>query len=285
MATCSTCHQPATRRDGFDRRGRQRFACHLCHRDFTHASSGAFSGYRWPPEVIVTTVRWYLSYPLSARQVTELLGERGIDVSARTVLSWTQTFGPQLATAARRHRRRLGRRWYIDEVFLFRGTVKRYLYRAVDEHGQVVDVLLREWRDLASAQAFFRRARAIAETQPAAIVTDHYQPYVRAARQNLPGSLHIRTGLHRLTGETTKPIERSHIATRDRLRASRGLKNTPTGQRFLEGFEAVQALRRGDVPLRCLVSGYRPQLATPGDRARAVAAAMVTLAAGLNKAA
>src|SRR5262249_46148283 len=128
------------------------------HRDFTHASSGAFSCYRWPPEVIVTAVRWYLSYPLSARQVTELLGERGIDVSARTVLSWTQTFGPQLATAARRHRRRLGRRWSVDEVFLFHGTVKRYLYRAVDEHGQVVDVLLRERRDLASAQAFFRRA-------------------------------------------------------------------------------------------------------------------------------
>ncbi len=217
MATCPTCHQPATTRDGFDRRGRQRFACHLCHRDFTHASGGAFSGYRWPPEVIVTAVRWYLSYPLSARQVAELLGERGIDVSARTVLTWTQTFGPQLATAARRHRRRLGRRWYIDEVFLFRGTVKRYLYRAVDEYGQVVDVLLRERRDLASAQAFFRRARATTETQPAAIVTDHHRPYVRAAQQNLPGSLHIRTGLHRLTGETTRPIERSHIATRDRL--------------------------------------------------------------------
>ncbi len=111
MATCPTCHQPATTRDGFDRRGRQRFACHPCHRDVTHASSGAFSGYRWPAEVIVTAVRWYLSYPLSARQVTELLGERGIDVSARTVLTWTQTLGPQLATAARRHRRRLGRRW------------------------------------------------------------------------------------------------------------------------------------------------------------------------------
>ena len=285
MATCPTCHQPATRRDGFDRRGRQRFACRLCHRDFTHASSSAFSGYRWPPEVIVTAVRWYLSYPLSAPQVTELLGERGIDVSARTVLSWTRTFGPQLATAARRHRRRLGRRWYVDEVFLFCGNVKRYLYRAVDEHGQVVDVLLCERRDLASAQAFFRRARATAETQPAAIVTDHHQPYVRAARQNLPGSLHIRTGIHRLTGETTKPIERSHIATRDRLRASRGLKTTATGQRFLEGFEAVQALRRGDVALRCLVPGYRPQLATHGDHARAVAAAMVTLAAGLTKAA
>jgi len=89
-----------------------------------------------------------------------------------------------------------------------------------------------------------------------------------------------------LPGETTKPIERSHIATRDRLRASRGLKTTATGQRFFEGFEAVQAaLRRGDIALRCLLPGYRPQLATRGDHARAVATAMVTLAARLNKAA
>ena len=65
----SDLHKPANTRDGFDRRGRQRFACHPCPRDFAHASSGAFSGFRWPPEVIVTAVRWYLSYPHSARQV------------------------------------------------------------------------------------------------------------------------------------------------------------------------------------------------------------------------
>jgi len=90
MATRPICHQPATTRDGFDHRGRQYFVCHPCRRAFAHASSGAFSGYRWPPEVIVTAVRWYLSYPLSARQVTDVRGERGIDVSARTVLIWTQ---------------------------------------------------------------------------------------------------------------------------------------------------------------------------------------------------
>ena len=68
MATCPTCQQSADTHDGFDRRGRQCFACR--HRDFTHASSGAFSSYGWSPEVIVTAVRWYLSYPLSARQVS-----------------------------------------------------------------------------------------------------------------------------------------------------------------------------------------------------------------------
>ena len=82
--------------------------------------------------MILAAVRWYVSYPLSARQVTELLAERGVDVSPRTALNWTQTFGPQLALAARVHRR-----WYVDELFMFRATEKRYLYRAVDQHGPV----------------------------------------------------------------------------------------------------------------------------------------------------
>jgi putative transposase len=72
----------------------------------------------------------------------ELLAERGIGVSKRTVLRWVQTFGPLLAAELRKHRRPLGQKCYVDEVFFFRGTDKHYLYRAVDEHGQVVDHLL-----------------------------------------------------------------------------------------------------------------------------------------------
>ena len=149
MPTCLTCQQRPTKHDGYDRRGRQRFACRRCRRDLTQLSGSAFSGYRWPTEVILADMRWYLSYPLSARQVAELLAERGIDVSARTVLSWVQTFGPLLAKETDRYRRRLGRRWYVDELFLCRGGKKLYLYGAVDQRGQVVDVLLRERRDLA----------------------------------------------------------------------------------------------------------------------------------------
>src|ERR1700704_6315018 len=154
MITCPVCRRRSTKRDGRAPRPRQRYACHPCRRDFTAISPSILSGYRWPADVILAAVRWYVSYPLSARQVTELLAERGVDVSPRTVLNWTRTFGPQLAVAARVHRRRLGRRSYVDEVLLLRGIEKRYLYRAIDQHGQVIDVLLREQRDLASAQAF-----------------------------------------------------------------------------------------------------------------------------------
>jgi transposase-like protein len=133
--------------------------------------------------VILMAVRWYLRHPLSATSVMELLAERGVDVSNRTVLRWVQAFGPQLAAEARKHRRPLGRSWYTDEMFFFRGKDKWYLYRAVDEHGQVVDVLLREHRDTASAEAFFEQALGRSGQVPSAIITDHHQPYVKAVQK------------------------------------------------------------------------------------------------------
>jgi transposase-like protein len=80
------------------------------------------------------------------------------------------------------------------------------------------------------------------------VITDHHQPYVKAVATTCPGAFHIRTGLHRARGETTKPVERSHVPMRDRLRNSRSLKRTETGQRFLDGFEAIRHLRRGGMP-------------------------------------
>ncbi len=284
MILCPDCQQPATKRDGYDEQGRQRYACRPCHRDFTAASTSAFSGYRWPPDVILTAVRWYASYPLSATHVMQFLAERHIDVSARTVLNWVQTFGPQLAKACHSHRRRLGRRWYVDEVFCFRGKQKRYLYRASDQHGQVVDILLRNKRDRASAEAFFRRALSRTGRTPHTIVSDHHQPYVQAVITTLPTACHVRTGLHRARGETTKPIERSHVASRDRLRCTRGLKTVATGQRFLECFEGLQSLRRGYVKLRGLVPGYQPTKASPHETTRAVMVALNVLGALLQKA-
>ena len=89
------------------------------------------------------------------------------------------------------------RTWYTDEMFFFRGQDKWYLYRAVDEHGQVVDVLLREHRDTASAEAFFAQALGRSGQPPNAIITDHHQPYVKAIQRTVPTAVHIRSGLHR----------------------------------------------------------------------------------------
>src|SRR5438128_9772703 len=121
MPTCPDCQHSVAIRDGHDRHGRQRFACAGCGRDFTIRSASASSGYRRPADVILMAVRWYLRHPLSATSVMELLAERGIDVSNRSVLRWVQAFGPQLAAEARKYRRPLGRQWCTDKMFFFRG--------------------------------------------------------------------------------------------------------------------------------------------------------------------
>jgi transposase-like protein len=279
MPPCPACRQPAIKRNGHDRRGRQKYACRRCRRGFTAATGSAFSGYRWSADVILMAVRWYLAYPRSSRRVLELLAERGIDVSHRTVLTWAQVFGPLLAAELRRIGRRPGRRWYVDEVFLFRRGQKRYLYRAIDEEGQVVDILLREHRDTASAEAFFRQAIDRTAVIPAEVVTDRHRPYVKAVATTCPGARHVRTGLHRATGRTTQHIERSHVPTRDRLRNSRGVKRTATGQRFLEGFEAVRQVRRGGTP----GAGHLVPGTAPHARVRAAVAALHALGHRLRR--
>ena len=99
----------------------------------------AFAGFRFPPEVITVAVRWYLRYGLSYRDVEELLAERGIEVDHVTVYRWVQRFTPLFADAARPRRHAVGDRWFVDETYVKVAGRWRYLYRAVDQYGQVID--------------------------------------------------------------------------------------------------------------------------------------------------
>ena len=110
----------------------------------------AFAGFRFPGEVIVLAVRWYLRYGLSYRDVEELLAERGIEIDHVTVYRWVQRFTPLLADAARFARHAPGDRWFVDETYVKVNGVWRYVYRAVDQYGQVIDVLISTRRDAAS---------------------------------------------------------------------------------------------------------------------------------------
>ncbi|MFI5898414.1 IS6 family transposase, partial [Actinoplanes sp. NPDC051513] len=118
----------------------------------------AFAGFRFPAEVIVVAVRWYLRYGLSYRDVEELLAERRIEVDHVTVYRWVQRFTVLLADAARSARHAPGDRWFVDETYVKVNGVWRYAYRAIDQYGQVIDVLVSTRRDAAAARRFFTRA-------------------------------------------------------------------------------------------------------------------------------
>src|SRR5688572_15941224 len=132
MPRCPHCAAAHIKKDGRTASG-QRYRCRACRHTFTDRTATPFAGFRWPREIITLAVHWYCSFRLSAANVRDLLAERGIDVSARTILTWVQTFGPLLAEAARRRARRVGRRWWVDETYVRVRGRWAYLYRAVDE--------------------------------------------------------------------------------------------------------------------------------------------------------
>jgi IS6 family transposase len=281
MLSCPRCAGAEVKRDGCVRET-QRYRCRSCRRTFIARTGTPFAGHRWPQEVIVTAVRWYCRFRLSAADVRDLLAERGVDVSARTILAWVQKFAPLLARAGRRAAVRPGTRWWCDETYVRVGGQWAYLYRAIDEAGQVVDVLLRAHRDRASARAFFVLATYRRRATPDEVVTDKHPAYACAVREEVPGAVHTPSGLHRASRPDTKPIERSHVPTKDRLRPMRGLQSIRTGQRAIEGVELAQAVQRGQVPAAGAAVGGD---AGPHARARAAATTFTWLADGLRVAA
>ncbi len=143
-----------------------------------------------------------------------------------------------------------------------------------------MDVLLREKRNLESAEAFFEQAIERRDVVADEVITDKQRAYLQVVRRHAPKAKHRRTGLHRKRALTTKPVERSHIAIKDRLRSMRGLASIATGQRLLEGVELAQAVQRGDV--------RPPQQGAPNsvpERSRLEVATFSWLASGLRTAA
>jgi transposase-like protein len=145
---------------------------------YPKADRSAFAGFRFPPEVITVAVRWYLRYGLSYRDVEELLAERGVAVDHVTVYRWVQRFTPLFADAARPVRHARGDRWFVDETYVKVAGRWRYLYRAVDQYGQDIDVMMSEQRDTAAARRFFTSALRYGGA-PAEVTTDKAGPYLR----------------------------------------------------------------------------------------------------------
>jgi transposase, IS6 family len=226
-------------KNGRDRRGAQVYRCADCGRSFTALTGTPFSGHSFPPAIIGLAVRWYLRFRLSYADVVEWLAERSIQVDASTVFDWVQKFAPLYQDAAKAYRHRVGQRWSVDETYVKVAGRWGYVYRAIDEYGQVIEVLFREQRDTAAATAFFRSALESTGVTPDTVTTDKAAAYPPALAEVFPEVEH-------LAGKAVQQrIERDHQHLKGRIRVFRGCKTAGGAQRFCQAHGFLRNLRQG----------------------------------------
>ncbi len=192
-----------------------------------------YHGYRFPPEIISHAVWLYHRFCLSFRDAEDLLAQRGVTVTYETIRHWCQTFGPAYARRLRHRRGRLGDTWYLDELFVNIQGRRQYLWRAADQDGDVIDILVQSRRDRQAAEVV-ERPRARTTT----LITDKLFSYGAAHRTVMPSIVHSTRQYENNRAEV------SHQPTRQRERQMRRFKSVGHAQRFLSVHGLVQNLFR-----------------------------------------
>ncbi len=195
-----------------------------------------YKRHRFPPDIISYAVWLYYRFNLSHRDIEDLLAERGITVSREAIRLWCIKFGALYTRRLKQKHQGYGDTFFIDEVFVKIKGKQHYLWRAVDQDGEVVDVYLQARRDGAAAKRFFKRLLKSHGKEPRKIVTDKLRSYGVAHRELIPDSIHDTAQY------ANNRAEQSHEATRVRERGMRKFKSTRQAQRFLGTHAAVSNL-------------------------------------------
>jgi transposase-like protein len=207
-----------------------------------------FRGFRFPAEVILWAVRWYLRFPVSYRDLEAMLADRGVEVDHVTLYRWVQRFAPELEKRVRRHLRPCRGPWHVDETFVRVGGGWRYLYRAVDGTGQTIEFMLSATRDKKAARRFFRRALGRENTRnPRTIVTDRLKGYPGALREMKRDGELWRFTRHRRGRWLNNLVEQDHRRVKRLTRPMLGFQSFRTARRTLAGVEAMAMLSKGQV--------------------------------------
>jgi putative transposase len=186
-----------------------------------------YKRHRFPSDIISYAVWLYYKFNLSHRDIEDLLAERGISVSYETIQLWCNKFGSKYANRLKRKRRGYGDTFFIDEVFIRIDGKQHYLWRAVDQDGEIVEVFLQKRRDGAAAKRFFKRLLKKHRDEPRKIVTDRLRSYGVAHRELIPDTIHDTSQY------ANNRAELSHQPTRVRERGMRRFKSVVQAQRFL----------------------------------------------------
>ena len=191
-----------------------------------------FKGHRFPPDIIILAVFKYVRYRLSLEDVVELLLIRGINVSRQTIWNWVHKYGEELSHVSKRNRRPIGKRWHVDETYAKCGGTWKYVYRAVDEDMQVIDVYVSETRDKEAAKTFLLNCLEVSEEEPESVRTDGHRGYDQV-KKLFPKARH-----HKVKCLNNK-AESSHVPFKERYRPTRGFKSFEAMGRFCKYFEDI----------------------------------------------
>ncbi len=211
-------------------------------------SRDPFKRHRFPPGVILLAVRWYCRYPLSYRDVRDMLAERGVCVDAATINRWVLKFGPEIAKRSFKHRSWRGLDWHVDETYIRVGGKWRYLWRATDQRSQLIDFRLTACRDAKAAKAFLKQARDNARLyQPLAIFTDKAPTYVKVIREINQGRGPNDEIIHIDKKWRNNRIESDHAALKRIIGPGKGFQTIRTAKATLQGIESIRTIKRGHV--------------------------------------
>ncbi len=220
-----------------------------------YAASSLYRRHRFPSEIISHAVWLYFRFALSYRDVEEILRVRGVIVTYEAIREWCLKFGQTYANGLRRRRPRPGDKWHLDEVFIKINGKDHYLWRAVDQDGNVLDIMVQSRRDKKAAKRFFRKLLKGLRYVPRVIITDKLRSYGAAKAEVMPGVEHRRhKGLN-------NRAENSHQPTRVREKVMRRFKSAGHAQRFLSAFGIIASHFR---PRRHLLTAerYREEMQT-----------------------
>jgi putative transposase len=217
------------------------------------ATPGRYKNHRFPGEIISHGVWLYYRFTLRSRDVQEMLLERGIDVTYEAIREWCLKFGQDYANQLRRRRAQPGDKWHLDEVFLTIHGTRHYLWRAVDQNDNVLDILVQSRQNKKAAQKFFKKLLKGLQYVPRVLITDKLKRYTAAKREVMPGVE------HRQSRYLNNRCEHSHRPTRERERRMQRFKSSGHAQRFLSAYGPIAQHFR---PRRHLLSAsaYRQEM-------------------------
>jgi IS6 family transposase len=208
-----------------------------------------FKWKHYQPDFILLTVRWYLRYNLSFRELVEMMKERGLSISHTTIMRWVHQYGPELDKRIRRHLKQTNDSWRVDETYIKVQGQWMYLYRAVDSKGNTIDFCLSKTRDQKAAKHFFKKAlRSFHVSKPRVITVDKNPAYpiaIERVEKSIPDGMQLRQQKY-----LNNIVEQDHHFIKKRIRSMLRLKSFDTAISILSGVEAMHMIKKEQINLR-----------------------------------